>query len=184
MPPNFTTAFAERLNSLCEIEVKEAQERGCVLPGRALIAPGNFHMLLRRSGARYYVCVKTGPMVCHQRPAVDVLFRSTAEYAGAKCCRSHPDGHGCDGRRVCFRCGKQGPEQSDRMKRLVSSTACPRKRPSWGLWKKWPRWIVSHRKSSMFSRGLVENPIFGGCGNLRRKDRFHGKRPEKRCRID
>jgi two-component system chemotaxis response regulator CheB len=97
MPPNFTTAFAERLNSLCEIEVKEAQDGDAVLPGRALIAPGNFHMLLRRSGARYYVCVKTGPMVCHQRPAVDVLFRSTAEYAGANAVGVILTGMGADG---------------------------------------------------------------------------------------
>ncbi|WP_028314302.1 protein-glutamate methylesterase/protein-glutamine glutaminase [Desulfatibacillum aliphaticivorans] len=97
MPPNFTTAFAERLNGLCEIAVKEAEDGDAVLPGRALIAPGNFHMLLKRSGARYYVNVKTGPMVCHQRPAVDVLFNSTAQYAGANAVGAILTGMGSDG---------------------------------------------------------------------------------------
>ena len=97
MPPNFTTAFAERLNGLCAIEVKEAQDGDAVLPGRALVAPGNYHMLLRRSGARYYVSVKTGPMVCHQRPSVDVLFNSTAEYAGSNAVGVILTGMGADG---------------------------------------------------------------------------------------
>lgn len=97
MPPNFTTAFAERLNGLCEIAVKEAEDGDSVLPGRALIAPGNYHMLLRRSGARYYVSVKTGPMVCHQRPSVDVLFNSSAHYAGANAIGVIMTGMGADG---------------------------------------------------------------------------------------
>ncbi|NVM22083.1 MAG: chemotaxis response regulator protein-glutamate methylesterase [Desulfobacterales bacterium] len=99
MPPNFTTAFAERLNNMCAIEVKEAQDGDSVLPGRALIAPGNYHMLLRRSGARYYVSVKTGPMVCHQRPSADVLFDSSAEYAGANAVGVILTGMGSDGAR-------------------------------------------------------------------------------------
>jgi two-component system, chemotaxis family, protein-glutamate methylesterase/glutaminase len=82
MPANFTTAFAERLNDLCRIEVKEAKDGDSVINGRALIAPGNFHMLMRRNGAKYYVNVKDGPLVHHQRPAVDVLFNSVAQYVG------------------------------------------------------------------------------------------------------
>ncbi|MBE9546079.1 MAG: chemotaxis response regulator protein-glutamate methylesterase, partial [Proteobacteria bacterium] len=82
MPAKFTTAFADRLNDICQIAVKEAQNNDSVTPGTALIAPGNYHMILRRSGARYYVDIKTGPMVHHQRPAVDILFKSTAQYAG------------------------------------------------------------------------------------------------------
>ncbi len=82
MPANFTTAFAERLNSLCQVTVKEAEDNDSVTPGTALIAPGNYHMLLRRSGARYYVEVKDGPRVHHQRPSVDILFKATAKYAG------------------------------------------------------------------------------------------------------
>ena len=97
MPPRFTTAFSERLNSLCAFEVKEGADGDSVYPGRCLIAPGNFHMLLRRSGARYFVNVKTGPMVHHQRPAVDVLFRSVAKSAGANALGVILTGMGADG---------------------------------------------------------------------------------------
>ena len=97
MPANFTTAFAERLNGICQITVKEAKDNDSVSHGTALIAPGNYHMLLRRSGARYYVEVKTGPMVHHQRPAVDVLFKSTAQYAGANSIGVILTGMGADG---------------------------------------------------------------------------------------
>jgi two-component system chemotaxis response regulator CheB len=97
MPANFTTAFAARLNDLSQITVKEAQDNDSVTPGTALLAPGNFHMILRRSGGRYYVEVKTGPMVHHQRPAVDVLFKSTAKYAGANAIGVILTGMGADG---------------------------------------------------------------------------------------
>jgi two-component system, chemotaxis family, protein-glutamate methylesterase/glutaminase len=97
MPANFTTAFADRLNSLCQVTVREAKDGDSVGNGTALIAPGNYHMLLRRSGARYYVEVKTGPMVHHQRPAVDVLFKSTAQYAGANSVGVILTGMGADG---------------------------------------------------------------------------------------
>ncbi|HPV49027.1 MAG TPA: chemotaxis response regulator protein-glutamate methylesterase [Smithellaceae bacterium] len=97
MPANFTTAFAARLNDLSQINVKEAEDNDYVTPGTALLAPGNFHMILRRSGGRYYVEVKTGPMVHHQRPAVDVLFKSTAKYAGANAIGVILTGMGADG---------------------------------------------------------------------------------------
>ena len=97
MPAHFTTAFAERLNGICQISVKEAKDGDRLSNGLALIAPGNFHMLLRRSGAVYYVEVKTGPMVHHQRPAVDVLFKSTAQYAGANAIGVILTGMGADG---------------------------------------------------------------------------------------
>jgi two-component system chemotaxis response regulator CheB len=97
MPANFTTAFAERLNSICKITVKEARSNDSVNAGTALIAPGNFHMILRRSGARYYVEIKDGPMVHHQRPAVDVLFKSTAQHAGANSVGVILTGMGSDG---------------------------------------------------------------------------------------
>jgi two-component system chemotaxis response regulator CheB len=83
MPEKFTEAFARRLDGLCEMEVKEAADGDAVLRGRALIAPGNRHMLLQRSGARYYVTVKDGPLVSRHRPSVDVLFRSAAHSVGA-----------------------------------------------------------------------------------------------------
>lgn len=82
MPETFTKAFAERLDKICEIDVAEAVHWERVIPGRALIAPGNKHMLLKRSGARYHVEVKDGPLVNRHRPSVDVLFRSVAKEAG------------------------------------------------------------------------------------------------------
>jgi two-component system, chemotaxis family, protein-glutamate methylesterase/glutaminase len=97
MPANFTAAFADRLNSLCQLTVREARDNDSVVPGLALVAPGNFHMILRRSGARYFVEVKTGPMVHHQRPAVDILFKSTAQYAGANAIGVILTGMGADG---------------------------------------------------------------------------------------
>ncbi len=97
MPAKFTTSFAERLDSLCAIRVKEAHDGDSVVNGQALIAPGNFHMLLRRSGARYYVQIKNGPMVHHQRPSVDVLFKSVADYAGGNAVGVILTGMGADG---------------------------------------------------------------------------------------
>jgi len=108
MPPKFTTAFAERLNDLCNITVKEAQDGDHVLTGRALIAPGNYHMLLKRSGARYFVSVETGPMVHHQRPAVDVLFDSVAEYAGSNAVGVILTGMGADGAKGLLRMREAG----------------------------------------------------------------------------
>ena len=82
MPELFTRSFAERLDQICRISVKEAEDGDSVIRGRALIAPGNKHMLLKRAGARYYVNVVDGDLVNRHRPAVDVLFRSVAMYAG------------------------------------------------------------------------------------------------------
>jgi two-component system chemotaxis response regulator CheB len=97
MPEKFTAAFASRLNSICEIEVREAQNGDRVLQGRALIAPGGKHMMLRRSGAQYFVDVSDGPLVNRHRPSVDVLFRSVAKYAGANALGVIMTGMGDDG---------------------------------------------------------------------------------------
>jgi len=97
MPEKFTAAFAERLNSLCQIEVKEAQNNDRVINSRALIAPGGKHMLLRRTGAQYYVEVMDGPLVNRHRPSVDVLFRSVARCAGANALGVIMTGMGDDG---------------------------------------------------------------------------------------
>jgi two-component system, chemotaxis family, protein-glutamate methylesterase/glutaminase len=97
MPEHFTTSFAQRLNELCAIEVKEAENGDSVIPGKALIAPGNKHMLLRRSGARYYVEVKNGPLVSRHRPSVEVLFNSTAQTAGQNAVGVIMTGMGADG---------------------------------------------------------------------------------------
>jgi two-component system chemotaxis response regulator CheB len=99
MPEHFTATFAQRLNELCRINVKEAANNDTVIRGRALIAPGNSHTLLKRSGARYYVEVKDGPLVSRHRPSVDVLFRSAARYAGKNCVGVIMTGMGDDGAR-------------------------------------------------------------------------------------
>jgi len=99
MPELFTRAFANRLDGLCAITVKEAETNDSVIRGRALIAPGNHHLLLKRSGARYYVEVKDGPLVCRHRPSVDVLFRSAARYAGRNAVGVILTGMGDDGAR-------------------------------------------------------------------------------------
>lgn len=97
MPEAFTAAFAKRLDSLCQITVKEAEQNDRVIPGLALIAPGGKHMLLRRSGAQYRVEIKDGPLVSRHRPSVDVLFRSTAQSAGQNALGIIMTGMGDDG---------------------------------------------------------------------------------------
>lgn len=97
MPEHFTAAFADRLNGLCQIEVREARHNDRVMAGRALIAPGGKHMLLRRNGAQYHVEVVDGPLVNRHRPSVDVLFRSVAKCAGANALGVIMTGMGDDG---------------------------------------------------------------------------------------
>jgi two-component system chemotaxis response regulator CheB len=97
MPEQFTRSFAERLNETCQVTVKEASNGDSLIRGHVLIAPGNYHTLLRRSGARYYVEVKEGPMVNRHRPSVDVLFRSVAKYAGRNAIGIILTGMGSDG---------------------------------------------------------------------------------------
>ncbi|CAH0355717.1 chemotaxis response regulator protein-glutamate methylesterase [Aquabacterium sp. CECT 9606] len=97
MPEKFTAAFAARLDSICQIRVKEAQNNDRVVPGQALIAPGGKHMVLKRSGAQYFVEVLDGPLVNRHRPSVDVLFRSVAKSAGANALGLIMTGMGDDG---------------------------------------------------------------------------------------
>jgi two-component system chemotaxis response regulator CheB len=97
MPEKFTAEFANRLNRLCQITVKEAQSNDRVVPGTALIAPGGRHLLLRRNGAQYFVEVMDGPLVNRHRPSVDVLFRSVAKAAGANALGVIMTGMGDDG---------------------------------------------------------------------------------------
>lgn len=97
IPAVFSRSFANRLDERCAIRVREAQDGDKVLPGLALIAPGNLHMLLRRSAAGYQVEIKNGPMVCFQRPAVDVLFHSVAQAAGPNATAAILTGMGSDG---------------------------------------------------------------------------------------
>lgn len=97
MPEHFTASFAQRLNSLCQIAVHEAEDGDIVQKGQALIAPGNHHMLLKRQGMSYYVEIKDGPLVSRHRPSVDVLFRSAARYAGKNAIGIIMTGMGDDG---------------------------------------------------------------------------------------
>ncbi|MFO8164181.1 MAG: protein-glutamate methylesterase/protein-glutamine glutaminase [Thermodesulfobacteriota bacterium] len=97
MPANFTTSFAKRLNELSAITIREARDGDSLVNGMALIAPGNYHMLLKRSGARYYVQIKDGPLIHHQRPAIDVLFHSVSTYAGGNAVGVILTGMGSDG---------------------------------------------------------------------------------------
>lgn len=99
MPEKFTASFAERLNMLAQIEVREARNNDRVMPGLALIAPGGKHMLLKRSGAFYQVEVVDGPQVNRHRPSVDVLFRSVARFAGKNAVGIIMTGMGDDGAR-------------------------------------------------------------------------------------
>lgn len=97
MPEQFTASLAGRLNQLCDLEVREAKNNDSVLAGTALIAPGNYHMLLQRSGARFYVQVRSGPLVCGHRPSVEVLFKSVARAAGRNAIGVILTGMGKDG---------------------------------------------------------------------------------------
>ena len=97
IPPKFSRAFADRLNGLCAIEVREARDGDTLRAGLALVAPGDFHMLLRRLGGRYFVNVATGPRICYQRPSVDILFSSVAETAGPHAIAALLTGMGADG---------------------------------------------------------------------------------------
>lgn len=97
MPQYFTRSFAERLDSLSELYVKEAVDGELLSPGKVLIAPGNLHMVLKRSGASYYVEIKEGPLVFHQRPSVEVMFKSVARYAGSNSIGILLTGMGRDG---------------------------------------------------------------------------------------
>lgn len=99
MPSNFTGPFAERLNSLCAMEVREARNGDSITPGVALIAPGDYHMVVRRSGARYYVEIGSGEKISGHRPSVDVLFNSVAKIAGSNAIGVILTGMGSDGAR-------------------------------------------------------------------------------------
>jgi two-component system chemotaxis response regulator CheB len=110
MPEVFTAAFAERLNRLSQIEVIEAKDGDPVLPGRALLAPGNRHMSVRRRGAGSFVDVSDGPLVSRHRPSVDVLFRSVAQAVGENALGIILTGMGNDGAQGLLEMKKSGAE--------------------------------------------------------------------------
>lgn len=108
MPQYFTNSFAERLNQLCKLEVKEAEDQELVSSGKVLIAPGNLHMELRRSGSTYFISLNQGPLVHHQRPAVENLFNSVADYAGSNAIGVLLTGMGKDGAKGLLRMKEAG----------------------------------------------------------------------------
>lgn len=108
MPARFTGPFAARLNTLCDMEVREAVDGDAAVAGTALIAPGGYHMVLRRDGGRYYVEVKDGPDVFHQKPSVEVLFNSVAKVAGASAVGAILTGMGADGAQGLLRMRQAG----------------------------------------------------------------------------
>jgi len=108
IPPIFSNAFADRLNQVCALEVKEAADGDCLAQGRALVAPGNLHMLLRKSPDGFHVQIKDGPQVCYQRPSVDVMFASVAEAAGAHATGVILTGMGSDGASGLLRMKRAG----------------------------------------------------------------------------
>lgn len=110
MPEHFTATFAQRLNTLSQMTVKEAQNGDSILRGHALIAPGNHHMIVKRSGTKYYVEVKQGPLVNRHRPSVDVLFRSVARYAGKNAVGVIMTGMGDDGARGMLEMKESGAQ--------------------------------------------------------------------------
>jgi two-component system chemotaxis response regulator CheB len=108
IPSVFSRAFAERLNKICAMQVKEAEDGDLVIPGRALVAPGDYHMVIRWSGANYTAAIKPGPRVCHQRPSVDVMFGSVAEAVAVDAIGVLLTGMGSDGARGMLRMKNAG----------------------------------------------------------------------------
>ena len=108
IPPEFSRAFANRLSGTCAMTVKKAVDGDPLPGGTALIAPGDFHMLLRKTASGYFVNVKTGPRVCYQRPSVDVLFSSVAEAAGPNAAGVLFTGMGADGARGLLKMRQAG----------------------------------------------------------------------------
>jgi two-component system chemotaxis response regulator CheB len=108
IPAGFSLAFANRLNKLCAMEVREAVDGDAVRQGLALVAPGDFHMVLRKSGAGYVVQLQQGPQVCYQRPSVDVMFASVAQVAGPQAIGVILTGMGSDGARGLLALRKAG----------------------------------------------------------------------------
>ncbi len=108
MPENFTKSFAERLDRICQISVKEGENGDALLIGRALVAPGNKHMLVKKSGNNFQIEIKDGPLVCRQRPAVDVTFRSVARVVGKKAIGVILTGMGNDGAAGMLEMKQQG----------------------------------------------------------------------------
>ena len=126
IPPVFSKAFADRLNTQCAFEVREAVDGERLTPGLALIAPGNFHLMLQWKGDHYCARVTGGPQIWHQRPAVDLLFKSAADCGAAPhAIAGVLTGMGKDGAEGLLRLRNLEPRPSRRTRRVAWSTECP-----------------------------------------------------------
>ena len=137
MPEHFTTSFAKRLNEVCALEVREAKDNDHVVPGVALLAPGNFHMLLARNGGTYLVKIKDGPRVHYQRPSVDVPFNSVAQTAGRNAVGAIRPGWAPTARRALWRCAPPVPPPWHRTRPAAWCSVCPRRRSRWEPPARW-----------------------------------------------
>jgi len=164
MPEQFTAALAKRLDGLCSVSVKEASDGDTVVRGQALIAPGNRHTLLKRSGTVYYVQVKDGPLVCRHRPSVDVLFRSAARYAGRNAMGVIMTGMGDDGAR-----GMQELKQAGAYNVAQDEASC----------------VVYGMPAEAVKRGCVDKvvPLDKISYEVVRHCLFGGGRPERRYAV-
>lgn len=141
MPPGFTRSFAERLNKLSQITVKEAENGERILPGHAYIAPGDRHMELCRNGADYQVLITDVPAVNRHRPSVDVLFRSVAKFAGRNAVGVLLTGMGSDGAAGLLEMKQAERTHWHRMRRVAWCLVCQELQYKWGRWMK--SWISS-----------------------------------------
>jgi two-component system chemotaxis response regulator CheB len=156
MPAGFTRSFAQRLDGLCRINVKEAEHGERVLPGYAYIAPGGYHLSLGRSGANYVAHLDQEPPVNRHRPSIDVLFDSAAKHAGKNAIGDHPDRHGQGRRRrAAAHEAAPAPTRWRRTRPAAWCSAC-REKPS-----HWAPWTTSRPLSEMSRRVLAHLRTFG-----------------------
>lgn len=155
IPPGFSKAFAERLNRTCAIRVREAVDGDALEPGLALIAPGDFHMTIAKSGSGFCAQVKTGPKVCYQRPSVDVLFSSVAAVGGAKVVAALLTGMGADGARGMLEIQRAGGRTIAQDEASCVVFGMPREAIRLGAAQE----VVS---LDQISRSLLESPVNAG----------------------
>ena len=184
MPEKFTAMYADRLNGLCAMNVREAKNGDRLERGVVLIAPGGRHLQLRKAGGQYFAVVVDGPPVNRHKPSVDVLFRSVADCAGRDVLAIILTGMGDDGARGMKQLHDLAPAPSRRTRPAVLSLACPRRRSRWARWTtscrsaKWPErsWRLTHgvepaqqvaARSSNWATAAVQVSVLNGLRGIR-----------------
>ena len=184
MPEKFTAMYADRLNGLCAMNVREAKNGNRLERGVVLIAPGGRHLQLRKAGGQYFAVVVDGPPVNRHKPSVDVLFRSVADCAGRDVLAIILTGMGDDGARGMKQLHDLAPAPSRRTRPAVLSLACPRRRSRWARWTtscrsaKWPErsWRLTHgvepaqqvaARSSNWATAAVQVSVLNGLRGIR-----------------